>query len=299
MRRHFPAFEDDNKVSRRMLLSRAGSSLAYASLAGAAPQAPAGETYETHAKGIRIVPGTWRPHYPWEQIAWISPPWPSQDYLWLDFPEAVFTHRGLLYLSHVNPDAPTVFSALPAVKWSPIAGGIAFERRLPNGVRFGGSVTCRGASLVDLELHIHNRTSEPLRDITLQTCAYLRAIREFSDFTRDNKYVHVPSRGWIPLPQALAGPPGPGPYRAGWRTKGKLAADWPVLATVSNRAERLVAMTWHESTLSMIGNPNHPCMHADPRFKDLAPEERASIRGNLIFFEGSLQEFDYGRQVIR
>ena len=59
-------------------------------------------TYETHAKGIRILPGAWRPHYPWEHIAWISPPWPSQDYVWLDFPEAIFTSQGLLFLSHVN-----------------------------------------------------------------------------------------------------------------------------------------------------------------------------------------------------
>ncbi len=38
------------------------------------------ETYEIHAKGIRILPGQWRPHYPFEQIAWVSPPWPSQDF---------------------------------------------------------------------------------------------------------------------------------------------------------------------------------------------------------------------------
>jgi hypothetical protein len=280
------------RISRRSFLETG----LWASGMGVTPDQ---ETYETHAKGIRILPGAWRPHYRWEQVAWISPPWPSQDYLWLDFPEAIFTDRGLLYLSHVNPEAPTVFSDLPAVRWRSIVGGIAFERRLPNGVRFGGRVTRRNASLVDLELHIHNRTSRSLRDITLQTCAYLRAIREFSDFTRDNKYVHVPLRGWIPLPEALASAPGSGPYRVGWRTRGKAVADWPVLATVSNRAERLVAMTWHESTLSMIGNPNHPCMHADPQFKDLAPGERAAIRGNIIFFQGKLQDFHYGRQAIR
>jgi len=85
------------------------------------------ETYETHAKGIRIVPGQWRPHYPFEQIAWVSPPWPSQDYCWLDFPEAIFTDQGLLFLSHVNPkvtaefpDLPPVpcsFSRIPSTRW--------------------------------------------------------------------------------------------------------------------------------------------------------------------------------------
>ena len=58
------------------------------------------DTYETHAKGIRILPGQWRPLYPFEQIAWVSPPWPSQDYIWLDFPEAIFCNLGLLYFGH-------------------------------------------------------------------------------------------------------------------------------------------------------------------------------------------------------
>ena len=48
-------------------------------------------TYADHATGIRILPGAWRPHYYWEHIAWVSPSWPSQDYIWLDFPEAIFT----------------------------------------------------------------------------------------------------------------------------------------------------------------------------------------------------------------
>ena len=67
------------------------------------------QTYENHMKGIRILPGHWRPHYPFEQIAWVSPPWPSQDYIWMDFPEAIFTSIGLIFLSHVNPPFPVVF----------------------------------------------------------------------------------------------------------------------------------------------------------------------------------------------
>ena len=70
-------------------------------------------TYETEISGIRILPGAWRPHYEWEQIAWISPPWPSQDYIWYDFPEAIFSNMGLLYLSHVNPSIQSAFAGLP------------------------------------------------------------------------------------------------------------------------------------------------------------------------------------------
>lgn len=254
-------------------------------------------TYDNDAKGIRILPGQWRPHYPWEHIVWISPSWPSQDYLWLDFPEAIFTNQGLLFLSHINPAAPAVYPDWPTAEWRKIERGVAFERTLPNGVSFGGSVTKASETTVSLELHITNGAAQPLKDITLQTCAFLRAIKEFSEFTRDNKFVHVSDKGWTRYGEATALPAGSGPYRVGWRKSGKLLADWPVLVTVSNQAERLVAMSWQKHTLSMVSNPNHPCMHADPQFKDLEPGERASIRGKIVFFEGKLAEFDYAKHV--
>lgn len=250
------------------------------------------QTYETEIRGIRIYPGRWRPHYPWEQIAWISPPWPSQDYLWLDFPEAIFTSQGLIFLSHINPAAPSLYHHLPPVEWKTVAGGIAFERVLPNGVSFGGSVKKFSQTAVALELHMHNGTSEPLKRISLQTCCFLRAIREFADYTRANKYIHLPQAGWIsyagPIPKT-----GSEPYRIGWRHSGAPVADLPVMVTVSNVAPRLAAMTWHTDTLSLVGNPNHPCFHADPKFKDLEPGESASIHGHLIFFEGRLEDFRY------
>ncbi|MCB9784325.1 MAG: hypothetical protein H6751_15285 [Candidatus Omnitrophica bacterium] len=249
------------------------------------------ETYETHAKGIRILPGEWRPHYPWEHIVWVSPSWPSQDYIWLDFPEAIFTSQGLIYLSHVNPPIHTVFHDLPKIPWEKTDKGIRFNRELPNGVVFGGSVQEGEGSTVDLELHLKNGTSEPLNNISLQTCAFLRAIKEFADYTRDNKYVHVPQKGWIPLEEARSMEDGNENYRVGWRTRGNPVADFPAMVTVSNQAERLVAMTWFDDTLSMVSNPNHPCMHADPKFEDLEPGEVREVHGKLIFFEGPLEEF--------
>lgn len=254
---------------------------------GAAPL----ETYETQAKGIRILPGLWRPHYPWEHIAWISPSWPSQDYLWLDFPEAIFTSQGLLFLSHINPPIPTVYSDLPGVPWRPLPDGVEFERLLPNGVAFGGSIRKGKETSVDLHLFLRNGTQAPLENITLQTCAFLRAIKEFADYTRDNKRVHVPDAGWIPVEQAGKYPEGTGPYRVGWRTKGKAVSDLPAMLCLSNSAKRLVAMTWFEDTISMVSNPGHPCMHADPKFRNLPPGEEASIHGKILFFEGEPQDF--------
>lgn len=303
----------DERISRRAFLRASGATVAIITSAGSLsafsqttnslPKAKAtggsksGDTYETQAKGIRIFPGKWRPHYPWEHIAWISPSWPSQDYLWLDFPEAIFTSQGLLYLSHVNPGIDAAFSDLPKVPWREVPNGIAFDRQLPNGVSFGGSVTKQTDTPVALELQIKNGSAQSLKNIELQTCAYLRGIREFSDYTRDNKFVHVPGEGWTPLSQAVNLKEGSSPYRVGWRTKGKPVADWPVMATRSNKAERWVGMTWGKDTLSLIGNQNHPCMHADPKFKDLEPGEAATIHGAIFFFEGKLADFDFSKLI--
>jgi len=248
------------------------------------------ETYETQAKGIRVLPGQWRPHYRFEQIAWVSPPWPSQDYIWLDFPEAIFCSLGLVYLSHVNPACPVVFEDLPKVPWQSAGSGIRFERTLPNGLVFGGNLQAGGPSVVEMELFLRNGTSQPLRDIKFQTCAYLRGIREFSAFEMTNKYVHTAEKGWMPFKTAESDAATSGKYHLGWRS-GPKAADLPVMATVSRLAERIVGMTWHEHTGSLVGNPGHPCMHADPFFPDLEADQEARIHGELLFFEGSLDAF--------
>jgi len=248
------------------------------------------KTYETDVAGIRILPGQWRPHYPFEQIAWVSPPWPSQDYLWLDFPEAIFTRAGLLYLSHRNPDFPTRFPDLPKVAWQPVADGLTFERTLPNGIKFGGSITRATTTTVKLSLFIENGSAEALTEIKLQTCTYLRGISEFGDYTLDNKFVHVPQAGWLPFETARSRSAETGRYLLGWR-EGPAAADWPMMIVQSNQAERFVAMTWFQHTHSLIGNPRRPCFHADPCFPDLPPGARAEIQGRLIFFEGRLAEF--------
>lgn len=284
-------------VSRRAFLGAAAMSMA--ALTTRAQEA-AKETYETEAKGIRIKPGSWRPHYPWEHIAWVSPSWPSQDYLWMDFPEAIFTSQGLIYLSHINPPIDTVYDSLPAVPWTVTDDGISFDRVLPSKIAFGGSLKKSSDTTVDLKLHIHNGSGDPLNDITLQTCAFLRGIKEFGDYTRENKYIHTPDQGWITMEAARDLPEGANqPYRVGWRTRGNPIADAPMVAMVSNRedADRLVAFTWGKSTLSMVSNPNHPCFHADPQFPDLAPGENASIHGKLIFFEGKLDDFDYAKHM--
>jgi hypothetical protein len=238
-----------------------------------------------------VFPGQWRPHYPWEQIAWIRPPWTTRDSLWLDFPEAIFTAGDLLFLSHVNPRFPAAFADLPRVHWEDVEGGVAYRRVLPNGIAFGGSVRQTDERSVAIELSLENGSTEPLAEVRLQTCLFLRACKEFGDYTNTNKRVHT-SDGWITLEDALEQEEQPGArYRVGWRG-GNPVADLPWVVTLSNEGRRLVAMSWGERTFSIVGNPDHPCMHADPFFKDLAPGESESIQGRIVFLEGSLEAFE-------
>ena len=253
--------------------------------------------YESTLRGIKILPGNWRPHYPWEHIAWVKPPWLTEDYIWLDFPEAIFSNQGLLYLSHLSPRFPQVFPREPRIEWSRTDNGIFYERRLPNGVTFGGSLTKFSESIVNLSLSIRNGSPEPLTDIRLQTCAFLRHSKEFSEFTADNKFVHLADIGWLPYTEAVSKNASSGRYLLGWRS-GPASADLPVMVTRARPertdmppVKRMTGITWDKSTFSLVTNPQHPCMHADPFFPDLQPGRRAEIHGRLLFYEGDIENF--------
>ena len=100
--------------------------------------------------------------------------------------------------------------------------GSRLIEHLPNGVAFGGSVTRGKDSTVDLKLHIRNGSKKELAQITLQTCAFLRAIEEFADYSQDNKFVHVADDGWIGINEAaIKRNKVAAKYRVGWRTSGK------------------------------------------------------------------------------
>ena len=246
--------------------------------------------HDKATEGVKILPGMWRPHFPYEQIAWVKPPWDLHEYIWLDFPEAIFSDHGLIFLSHVNPTIVSVYPELPKVEWKVIEDGVSFERTLPNGVKFGGSVTKETDMKVALHLFLENGMDEPLKNITLQTCAYLNGIKQFNELTRDNKFVHLAEDGWLPFEVGREKKEVKGEYVLGWR-RGDKIADWPIMITHSREKDRWIGMTWYTDTISMVSNQWHPCMHADPAFPDLAPRERADIHGSLLFFDGTLEEF--------
>lgn len=195
-----------------------------------------------------------------------------------------------------KPYQPGSACRVQGLAQSRLEGGenrVSCERVLPDGVAFTAAVFKEKENVAGLELSIRNGSATPLKQIALQTCAFLRAIKEFADYTADNKFVHVPQKGWVTFKEAEKQTEDTGKYGLGWRARRNHKLDVPMMVTRSNKADRLVAMTWLDATLSMIQNPNHPCMHSDPQFHDLEPGQDQTIHGRLIFHEGPLQEFKY------
>jgi len=250
------------------------------------------EAYEEFTKGLCIRPGMWRPYAIWEQVAWVSPPWTEDGFVWMDFPEVIMQEREFLYAGHGPIGHRSVHHGpLPRAPWYEVEQGIAFDRVLPSGLAFGGSLTRRSESEVKMSMYMRNDTGQPLLGVKMQTCAYLRQLREFAAETADNKYIHAPDRGWVPLSNLKQIKKENGKYRYGWRG-GRLIADQPFIVTISSSGDRLIAMTWHEETLSLVSNSAHPCMHADPAWPDLAPGDRHTVNGKLVFYEGCLADFE-------
>lgn len=247
------------------------------------------------ADRIRIEPGHWRPEGPYEQIAWVHLPWADSGLVMLDFPEAVFSDQGLLFLSHVSQCFHQLWPDLPKVEWQTIDGGIRFERRLPNRFVYGGSLVAADDRRVDLRLWARNEDDIPIGELKTQVCCYLPRAKGFDERTMDNKWVHVAGRGWMRYPEAAASGVKTGRWRLGWRS-GLPSCDAPVIATQSADGKRLMVIDWGEATRSLVGNPAHPCMHADPVWPDLAAGESAEISGRLVFLDGSLDELDIGER---
>jgi hypothetical protein len=245
--------------------------------------------FDSIVNKINISPGLWRPMFHSEQIAWISPPWSSQEYIYLDFPEAIFIDEHLLYLSHVSNRFPAIFNfRLPEVEWKGNDSILTYERHLPNNISFGGEIKIKSSNTVKLKLWIENQTDDTLKNILLQTCAYLHQIKEFDISTNDNKYIHVKDKGWMSLQKAFSiidTLPQDGSYKIGWR-RGPRISDSPVIIASSKDNLHHIAMTWYENTFSFIGNPEHPCFHADPFFGDIAPHQTKTIAGAIIFLQG-------------
>jgi hypothetical protein len=250
------------------------------------------KVYDAFVTGLRIMPGMWRPHAVWEQVAWVKPPWSEAGYVWLDFPEVLISNdNSFLYAGHGPLQHPAIrHGVLPKIAWRQTSNGIMFERKLPGELAFGGNLTQCNECSVKMELHVKNHGKIRIPPFIMQTCAFLRLVDEFAEYTNNNKFVHVPRTGWMSLPKASKLPDGTGKYRLGWRG-GPAVADKPFMVTVGRSGRRMVGMSWFRDTFSIIGNQCHPCMHADPAFPSLEPGAQYIVHGVLVFFEGTLMDF--------
>lgn len=261
--------------------------------------------YDSSVSGIHIFPGLWRPVFKTEQIAWISPPWlktgfiwagfpKATDFIWLDFPKAIFTNKGLLFLSHINPSLPSLYNCPEVVQtpWTTLPDGIQYNQHLPNGLKFGGVVTKENTNTISLELWMKNDTDSIIKSIQLLTCAYLNPIEEFNEKSNENKFVHISGQGWITLKKALLMKGNTSKYAVGWGISSQKICDLPVIIATSREHNRLMAYTWWQNTGALWGNAFHPSFNADPFMPDLAPGQKHTIKGSIIFFEGSIPEFE-------
>jgi hypothetical protein len=179
-------------------------------------------------------------------------PWDDGSYVVADIPEAIWSNLGLTYLAHTH--VPTIWTKqnieLEKLEWNRGAGGVLeFERRLPNGIRFGTKVTPT-AGEVRMEMWLANGTPEALTDLRVQNCIMLKGAAGFEEQTNDNKVF-----------------------------------DAPYVACRSRDRRRFVITAW-EPCHRAWGNAPCPCLHSDPRFPDCAPGQTQRIRGWLSFYEG-------------
>lgn len=249
------------------------------------------EAYDQVTGKMDIIPGIWRPMFESEQVVWISPSWESEEYVWLDFPECIWINGKMVYLGHIDQRFPTKYPLEKSAEWHTIDNGIKYEQVLPNGLSFGGEVTKVEPNIASLKLWINNGTPDEVKEVKLLTCTYLNGIKEFSELTDDNKYIHIPEKGWIQYLDTVQLNHVEDGIRVGWLS-GKQISDLPVIVVKSKIEGHLLAVSWYNNTYSFVGNPKHPCVHADPYFNDLKPGEQQTIEGELIFFEGTLIEFE-------
>jgi len=180
-------------------------------------------------------------------------PWDDASYVVLDLPEAIWSNLGLLYLAHTH--VPTIWSkqgvTLEPLEWNRNLGGLLdYERRLPNGVKFGAEVFPRRDG-VQMELWLTNDSTNQLSDLRVQMCAMLKGAVGFNAQTNANKFSRKPyaccrsedGRRWIIM---------------GWDPCDRVWANEPV-----------------------------PCLHSDPKFPDCPPGETRRVRGWFSFYEGT------------
>ena len=188
-------------------------------------------------------------------------PWSEGGYVVVDLPEAIFSDLGLLYLAHTH--VPTIWDqnhvAIENVDWkSTASGGWQNAWRLPNGIRFGATVT-PGVGRADFTLWLENGTTKALTKLRTQVCAMLK------------------------------GAPG---FNAQSETGQRLVDGVAAIQSSNGNRWILIAFEQHRR---VWGNPRVPCIHSDPVLPDADPGQRVEDKGRLWFYEGTAVDAEIAR----
>lgn len=138
---------------------------------------------------------------------------------------------------------------MPPLEWTETDEGLEMERLLPNGIRFGAQVRPVGER-VDMELWLHNGTTEPLSGMRVQNCVMLKGAVGFHDQTNTNKVLAE-----------------------------------PLVAVHDETGSRWIVTGWLPNHRAWANAPV-PCLHSDPTFPDCPPGETVRAVGSLWFYEG-------------
>ncbi len=179
-------------------------------------------------------------------------PWDPTSYVVVDLPEAIFSEKRLIYLAHTH--IPTIWDEqnviIDNIDWTRESDGrLRHERVLPNKVAFGATIQPEVGG-VAMELWLRNGSDQPLLGLRTQICDHLKGAPEFNEQTTTNKLFRVPS-----------------------------------VAVRSVGGDRWILTTWERCGRAW-GNPQVPCLHADPVLPDCAPGETVRVRGRLWFYAG-------------
>jgi len=188
-------------------------------------------------------------------------PWDVNSYVVVDVPEAIWSNLGLTYLAHTHID--TIWTKqgieLDKLEWNRHEDGrLDIERKLPNGIAFGVKVEPTKDAVL-MEMWLRNGTDEKLSDLRIQNCVMPKMAKGFDQQANENKVLT-------------------NPYVACKSTDGK----------------RWVITAW-EGCHRPWANDKCPCFHSDPKFPDLDPGQKETLKGWLSFYEGQDIEAEFKR----
>lgn len=182
-------------------------------------------------------------------------PWDPKSYVVVDLPEAIFSGNRLLFLGHTH--FPTVFDEhnvwVDNVDWKRDSdSNLHLERNFTNDfARFAFGASIRPATNgAEMELWLRNDSDQALTALRTQVCGHLKGAPQFNEQTTANKIFRTPATAV--------------------HTAGK---------------DRWIITAW-EHCGKTWGQPNVPCIHADPVLPDCAPGQTVRVRGRLWFYEG-------------